>query len=289
VDRGRIDRPPRSSPVFTRFRGLEPLRSAGSSAGRSSSSVRRLRDLARLPRVGRRADGRRRMLVEFRPRLVRGGRPRRALVLRARMSLVVVDAPKVEAKNVRGHCSRSPGDGLRPSTVRKEDRGLPAGAAPVRYLYPDGLRWATAAQAAGRRRTPMRSSTTTTAHRATAPAGMSPGAANAGCQKLFAKLLQRLVVGSLTLDVREWPAPRHLRGGIRPTLDDLTPRPGEGVAPRPPAGRVVADKIDSVAAMENFGRADQSSTVTRGRRPWRARRPRVDACSRVSIAALRAA
>ena len=192
VDRrvGSTARRASSAPMFTRFHeALEPLRGAGKLSGTFPvPAVHRLQgSLARLPRVGRRAEGDDEMLVEFRrAELVRGGRPRRGTFdsLRGRrMSLVVVDAPKVQARILPRTLLRVAGPTSTHGSGRTEiSWSTSQGSTAERfdYLYTeDELReWVEPLrELAAKAETRTRSSTTTTARRATAAtAAMSPRA-----------------------------------------------------------------------------------------------------------------
>ena len=153
------------------------------------------------------------------------------------MSLVVVDAPKVEAKNVPRTLLAVTGPTVYVRFHGRNEKtwNSRGGSAAERfdYLYSeDELReWVEPLrELAGRRRTPTPSSTTTTAHRATAAtAGMSrrcrerADAQEAACRNSCSSSLKRFRRSTFV----KWPALEHLEAAVLRRLDDL-PRPSCG-------------------------------------------------------------
>ena len=152
------------------------------------------------------------------------------------MSLVVVDAPKVEAKNVPRTLLAVTGltvyvrfHGRNEKTWNSRGGAPPSGSTTSTPRTSCASGWSLCASSPGRRRTPTRSSTTTTAHRVTAAtADMSRRVprtrrCSADCLQ---KLRQQLVEAVPALDVREVAgALEHLEAAVRRRLDDL---PGLG-------------------------------------------------------------
>ena len=227
-EKGRIDRPPREfrAEVFTRFReALEPLRSAGKLGGTLFQFppyvVYKDLSLDYLAWAGEQM-GDDEMLVEFRHSSWYEEDVRDEVLSFLEehgMSLVVVDAPKVEAKNVPRTLLAVTGPTVYVRFHGRNEKTWNArgGSAAERfdYLYSeDELReWVEPLRelAATGRRTPTRSSTTTTAHRATAAtAGMSRRARRT--RRCSRGCLQRNSCSSSLKRFRrstfvKWPAP----------------------------------------------------------------------------------